>query len=142
MTYRATLSCDQPDCTTSLSASTDQIDFTLRLGTWKVEDTEQGTFYTCPHHKPDTVPIALRMLATAGRQLLVELRDLDEQGYYVAGFPNDGGGAALHVLPFEEFTDEGTPFVSIVQSGRSFHARLVTGDGATVVFDEDAGVWD
>jgi len=141
MTYRATLSCDQPDCTTSLSASTDQIDFTLRLGQWKVEKTEQGTFYTCPHHKPDTVPIALRMLATAGRQLLVELRDLDDQGYYVVGFPNNGEGTALHVLPLDEESD-GSPFVSITQYGRSFRARLLAGEGAAVVFDEDNEVWD
>lgn len=141
MSYRATLSCDQPDCTTSLSASANQIDFTLRLGQWKTEKTEQGTFYTCPHHEPDTVPIALRMLATAGRQLLMELRDLDDQGYYVVGFPNDGGGAALHVFPLEQDAERG-PFVSIMQYGRSFGARLLTGDGDAVVFDEGDEVWD
>lgn len=139
MGYRATLSCDQPDCTTSLNASVDQIDFTLRHGGWKTEPTEQGTFYTCPHHKPDTVPVAMRRLADVGRHLLSELRELDEDGYYITGIPNDGGGAALHVHPYDEY-DEG-PFVSIEQSGRSFRARLYAGDGGPVVFDEDSEVW-
>lgn len=139
MSYRATLSCDQPDCTTSLSASTDQIDFTLRLGKWKVEETEQGTFYTCPNHGPDVVPMALRELATAGRALMVELRNLDERGYYVLGFPDGDGGAAMHVLPCEG-EDGDRPFVSIAQSGRSFHAQLIA--NGVVVFDEDHGVWD
>lgn len=141
MGYRATLSCDQPDCGTSLSAPVSHIDFTLHYTGWKVEETEQGTFYTCPNHEPDTVPVALRRLANAGRTVLMELRDLDDQGYYVVGFPADNGGAALHVHPYAE-DDEG-PFVSITQSGRSFHARLMAGDdNETVVFDEDDKVWD
>jgi hypothetical protein len=141
MSYRATLSCDQPDCTTSLNASVAIIDQALRTGGWKTEETEQGTFYTCPHHEPDTVPVALRMLATAGRQLLMELRDLDDAGYYVTGFPADGGGAALHVHPYEGEDDSG-PFVSITQSGRSFRAQLLAGDGGPVVFDEGDRVWE
>ena len=140
MSYRATLSCDQPDCTTSLSASVDQIDFTLRLGKWKTEETDQGTFYTCPNHKSDTVPVALRRLADVGRHLLLELRELDEDGHYVSGVPADGGGAALHVHPYDD--NDGAPFVSIEQSGRLFHARLYAGGGGPVVFDEDSEVWD
>ena len=57
MSYRATLSCDQPDCTTSLTANVSIIDSALRGSVWKTEETEQGTFYTCPHHEPDTVPV-------------------------------------------------------------------------------------
>ena len=141
MSYRATLSCDQPNCTTSLTASVDQIDFTLRLGKWKVEETEQGISHTCRGHEPGVVLGARRRRAGVVRHLLLELRELDEDGYYVTGVPADGGGALLHVHPYEGEDDSG-PFVSIEQLGRSFHARLYAGDGGPVVFDEDDWVWD
>lgn len=142
MGYRATLSCDQPDCTTSLTAPVEQIEFELRIGKWTVEELENGTFYTCAGHQPDTLSMEIRQLASAGRALLAELRDLDDSGYYVCGFPSDGGGALLHVRPYDYDETEG-PFVVISQSGRSFRARLLAGDDEqTVLIDEDSEEWD
>ena len=142
MGYRATLSCDQPGCTTSLTAPAEQIEFELRIGKWTVEKLDRIDFYTCPHHEPDTLSMEVRQLASAGRALLAELRDLDDSGYYVCGLPNDGGGALLQVRPYDYDDTEG-PFVVISQSGRSFRARLMAGDDEqTVLVDEDSEEWD
>ena len=151
MSYRATLSCDQPDCTTSLSASIDQVEFTLRYCDWKIEKTEQGTFYTCPGHDPDVLSAEHRLLAQAGRCLLVELKDLDERGYYAAscsfhgtGEPQEqvhiGDGCVLHLYCLEYEYPDG-PYVQIIQQSHSIKARLLDRNGA-VVFDEWADAWD
>lgn len=143
MTLRATLSCDQPDCGTALTAPAMTITHALSHNGWNVETVDGHDFHTCPNHGPDVLSAAHRMLADAGRTVLLELRDLDDRGYYVTGHPADGGGALLHVHPWDCDGDADWPFVSVEQSGRSFHARLLAGDKAgTVVLDENAEEWE
>lgn len=141
MSLRTTLSCDQPDCGTVCAGTPKDIDFALRYLDWKVEELENGTYYTCPKHEPDVLTNEQRLLAEAGSTLLAEIRNLHERGYYVDGSPSDGEGALLHVRPYDYDPDEG-PFVLITQSGASFHARLLAGDDkGTVLVDEDDEVW-
>jgi hypothetical protein len=143
MTYRATVSCDQPDCVTAIRGTAAGIDFKLHTAGWTSEPSSGVWFHTCPNHKPDVLSVEHRMLAVAGARILAMLKDLDDRGYYVTGHPADSGGALLHVHPWDRDGDADWPFVSVEQCGRSFVARLLTGDKAgTVVLDEDAEEWD
>lgn len=141
MSLVTTLSCDQPGCGSVRKGTPEDVNWTIRYLDWKVEELENGTYYTCPKHLPDVLTNEQRLLAEAGSTLLAEIQALHERGYYVVGFPSDGEGVLMHVRPYDYDVDEG-PFVVITQSGASFHAQLLAGDDkGTVLVDEDDEVW-
>ena len=151
MALRTTLQCDQPGCNTTIISGPGILDSALQYLGWKAEQVNGNEFHTCPGHEPDVLSAEHRLLAQAGRCLLVDLKDLDDRGYYAAGCsfhgtgdPQEqvhiGDGCILHLYCLKYEYPDG-PYVQIIQQGHSIKARLLDQDGA-VVFDEWADAWD
>ena len=142
MTFKATVSCDQPGCEGSYRELTDRVGLLAPPG-WTVEDKETGIYYTCPNHGENEITMEMRGLAAAGQSLLLRLKLLDHGSYYVCGIAKEGDphnpDALLHIHPYDYDEDEG-PRVVISQSGRSFRIEVQDADGM-VLIDEDSDVW-
>lgn len=142
MTFKATMSCDQPGCQIFITADLDYVEFQRRSGGWKSEDTPGGTRYTCPNHGENIPTAEERDLAEASMDLLRALVLLDDRGYYTMCNPatEPGGGALLHIHPYEYEEHEG-PRAVITQSAHSFRVEIHDAEG-TVLHDEDSEVWE